>query len=104
MGRAVKVERMMVRLKSPKVGDIVRVKNCEMHFYLPDRLPDRSDAVLIGRESGRYIVHALGQDWNIAMQCIEHEEEMLLGGRWLDKWDRRVRRTRALLDRIDEME
>src|SRR2546423_1468139 len=101
MGRAVQLERMMVRLKSPKVGDVVRVKNCEMHFYLLDGLPDRSEAVLVGRESGRYIVHALGRDWNIAMQCVIHEEELLLKGRWLDQWDRRVPRVKAMIKRLD---
>src|SRR3954471_15992333 len=101
MGRAVKVERLMVRLKPPKIGDVVTVKNCEMHFNLPDGLPDRSEAILVGRESGRYIVYALGRDWNIAMQCIEHREEMLLGGRWLDRWDRRVRRVQAMIGRLN---
>jgi len=61
------------------------------------------DAVLVGRDSGRYIVHALGRDWNIATQCVEHEEEMLLGGRWLDKWDRRVRRVKAMVARTDAL-
>jgi hypothetical protein len=85
------------RFQPNSPGDVVTVKNCEMHFYLPDR----SEAVLVGRESGRYIFHALGRDWNIAMQCIEHEEEMPLGGRWLGKWDRRVRRAKAMIDRLD---
>lgn len=101
MGRAVKVERMMVRLKRPQIGDVVRVRDCEIYFHLPEGLPDKTDAVYVGHESGRYIVRALGRDWNIPMQCIEHDEEMLLGGRWLDKWDRRVRRVKMLIDRLD---
>jgi hypothetical protein len=56
-------------LKAPKLGDVVRVKDCEIYFYLPEGLPDRTDAVLIGRESGRYIVRALGRDWKLASQA-----------------------------------
>jgi|GraSoiStandDraft_4_1057263.scaffolds.fasta_scaffold1882974_1 hypothetical protein len=36
MGKGVIVERMMVRWKSPKIGDVVRVKNCDMNFFLPE--------------------------------------------------------------------
>src|SRR5207302_943885 len=95
--------RMMVRLKAPKIGEVVRVKNCEIYFYLPEGLPDRTDAVLVGREPGRYIVSGLGREWNIPMQCIEHDEEMLLSGRWLDRWDRRVRRVKAMVARMDAL-
>jgi hypothetical protein len=101
MGKGVFVERMMVRLQSPKIGDVVRVRSCEIYFYLPEGLPEWTDAVLVGRESGRYIVSALGRDWTIAMQCVEHDEEMLLGGRWLDRMDRRVRRVQAMVRRMD---
>lgn len=104
MGKGVVVERMQVRLKMPKPGDVVRVRNCEIYFYLPEGLPDRTDAVLVGREPGRYVVSALGREWNIPMQCVEHDEEMLLGGRWLDKWDRRVRRVKAMVNRMDSVE
>jgi hypothetical protein len=82
-------------------GDLVRVRDCEIYFHLPEGLPDKTDAVYVGHESGRYIVRALGRDWNIPMQCLEHQEEMLLGGRWLDSWDRRVRRTQEMIDRLD---
>ena len=101
MGKAVPFERMQMRWKSPRIGDRVRVKDCEMHFYLPDGLPDRTDAVLVGRESGRYIIEAFGRTWNIAMQCVDHQEEFLLQGRWLDKSDRRVCRVRAMVRRVD---
>ena len=50
MGKGAVVERMMVRLKAPKIGDVVRVKNCEIYFYLPQGLPEYTDAVLVGRE------------------------------------------------------
>jgi hypothetical protein len=95
---------MMVRLKAPRIGDVVRVKNCEIYFYLPEGLPDHSEAVLVGRAPGRYIVEAFGQMWNIPMQCVEHDEECLLDGRWWDKWDRRIRRVKALADRMDALE
>jgi hypothetical protein len=84
MGKGVVVERMMVRLKAPKIGDVVRVKNCEIYFYFPEGLLDRSEAVLVGREPGRYIVEAFGRTWNIPMQCVEHDEECFLDGHWLD--------------------
>jgi hypothetical protein len=100
MGRMIEVDGMQVRLKAPKVGDVVRVKDGEMYFRLPAGLPDGSEAVLVGQDSGRYIVRAFGQDWNIAIQCLVHEEELLLGGRWLDRWDRRVRRAQAAIDRL----
>jgi hypothetical protein len=101
VGKGVVVEPMMMRLKAPKVGDVVRVKNCEIYFYLPEGLPDRSEAVLVGREPGRYVVSALGREWNIPMQYLEHDEECLLEGRWLDKSDRRVRRVQAMVRRMD---
>lgn len=104
MGKGVVLERMQMRLKPPRIGDVVLVKNSEVYFYLPEGLPDRSNAVLVGREPGRYIVEAFGRKWNIPMQCVEHEVEMFLGGRWLDKWDRRVRRVQALLDRAHALE
>lgn len=91
---------MMVRLKAPKIGDVVRVKDTEMHFYLPEGLPDGAEAVLVGRESGRYIVQAFGREWNVAMQCLVHEEEKCLDGVWLDAWDRRVQKAEARLRRI----
>jgi hypothetical protein len=103
MGKGLVVERMMVRLKPPKIGEVVRMKNCEMYFYLPEGLPEYSDAVLVGRESGRYIVEAFGRTWNIAMQCVEHDEECLLQGRWLDQFDRRVRRVKAMVQRVDAL-
>jgi hypothetical protein len=83
LGKGLVVERMMVRLMSPKIGDVVRVRSCELCFYLPNGLPEYTDTLLVGRVPGRYIAHAVGRDWNIATQCVEHEEEMLLGGRWL---------------------
>jgi hypothetical protein len=43
------------------------VKNCDIYFYLPDRLPDSSDAVVVGHESGRIIVEAFGKQWNLAL-------------------------------------
>lgn len=112
---------MMVRLKAPRVGDVVTVTNCEMHFYLPAGLPDRTEAVLVGREPGRYIVLALGREWNIPMQCVVHVEEECMDGsgfgdlirqrfpriavhmkekRWLDRWDRRVRKAEEMLERM----
>ena len=100
MGMRVDCQGMQVRLKAPKPGDVVTVKNCQIYFYLADGLPDRTQAVFLRQEPGRYIVSALGREWNIPMQCIEHEEERLLGGQWLDKWDRRVRRAQAMVDRM----
>ena len=38
------------------------------------------------------------------MQCVEHEEEWFYAGQWLDKWDRRVRRAQALIDRLHALE
>jgi hypothetical protein len=95
---------MQVRLKAPRIGDVVMVRDCEVYFHLPDGLPDRSQAVLVGREPGRYIVEAFGRTWNIATQCVEHDEEWFYEGRWLDKWDRRVRRAQALIDRVHALE
>jgi hypothetical protein len=86
---------MQVRLKAPRIGDVVIVKDCEMHFHLPAGLPDRTSAVLMGRDSGSYIVHAFGRNWNIPLQCVEHDEERCLNGVWLDRWDRRVRKVEA---------
>ena len=62
MGMRIDTHGMLVRLKPPKVGDVITVKNCEMHFYLPNGLPDRTQAVLVGHESGVYIVSALGRE------------------------------------------
>jgi hypothetical protein len=104
MGRAIEAEGMQVRLKAPKFGDVVTVRDCEVYFHLPEGLPDRSQAVLVGREPGRYIVEAFGRTWDIAMQCVEHERELMLNGRWLDQWDRRVRRAQAYLDRMHALE
>lgn len=104
MERAVKVERMMVRWKAPRIGDDVVVRSSEIYFQLPHGLPEFTRAVLVGREPGRYIVEALGRIWNIPFQCLEHEEECLLHGRWIDKGDRRVRRVKAMLDRIQTQE
>lgn len=95
---------MQVRLKPPKVGDVVTLKNCEIYFYLPDGLPDRTQAVYVRHVPGRYIVEALGREWSIPMQCLEHEEERFYDGRWLNKWDRRVRRAQALIDRKHALE
>lgn len=71
------------------------VKNCEIYFYLPDELPDRSQAVVVGRDSGRIIVEAFGRQWNLAMQCVDNGEEYFCHGEWLDKNDRRVRKALA---------
>jgi hypothetical protein len=104
MGMRVECEGMQVRLKAPRIGDVVTVVNAEVYFYLPKGLTHRTQAVLVGRAPGRYIVEALGRTWNIAMQCVEHEKELMLNGRWLDQWDRRVRRARAHIDRIHTLE
>jgi hypothetical protein len=95
---------MQVRLKAPKMGDVVTVRSAKIYFYLPEGLPEFTRAVLVGHDSGRYIIEALGRKWNIAMQCVEHDEEWLYDGRWLDKWDRRVRRAQALIDRLHTLE
>ena len=104
MGRRIETDGMQVRLKAPKPGDVVTVRDTEVYFYLPEGLPDRTQAEFVRQESGRYIVRALGREWNIPMQCIEHEEERFYEGRWLDKWDRRVRRAQALIDRMHALE
>ena len=104
MGMRVECEGMQVRLKAPRIGDVVTVRDCEVYFHLPVGLPDRSRAVLVGRAPGRYIVEACGRTWNIAMQCVEHERELMLNGRWLDQWDRRVRRAQAYIDRVHALE
>lgn len=104
MGMRIVTDGMQVRLKAPKVGDVVTVRSCTIYFYLPEGLPECTQAVLVGRESGRYIVSALGREWNIPMQCLEHEEERFYDGQWLDKWDRRVRRAQAHIDRLHAME
>ena len=98
MGMRIVTDGMQVRLKAPKVGDVVTVRSCTIYFYLPDGLPERTEAVMVGREPGRYIVSALGREWNIPMQCVEHEEERFYDGQWLNKWDRRVRRAQAYID------
>jgi hypothetical protein len=104
MGMRIDTHGMQVRLKAPKIGEVVTVRDTEVYFHLPEGLPHRSEAVVVGREPGRYIVSALGREWNIPMQCVEHEEEWLYDGRWLDKWDRRVRRAQALIDRMHALE
>jgi hypothetical protein len=104
MGMRIDTGGMQVRLKAPKIGDVVTVRNTEVYFYLPEGLPHRTQAVLVGHAPGRYIVRALRRDWNIAMQCVEHEEEWFYAGQWLDKWDRRVRRAQALIDRLHALE
>lgn len=83
MGMRIDTGGMQVRLKAPKVGDVAVVNN-EVYFYLPEGLPHRTQAVLVGHAPGRYIVRALGRDWNIAMQCVEHEQEWCYAGQ-LDK-------------------
>lgn len=104
MGKVVACEGMQVRLKTPKSGDVVTVRDTEVYFYLPEGLPHRTQAVFLRMEPGRYIVHALGREWNIPMQCVEHEEERCLNGVWLDNWDRRVRRAQAYIDRMHALE
>jgi hypothetical protein len=73
MGREIKVDSMQMRLKAPAFGEVETVRNCGSHFRLPPGLPEFAGAVLLGHESGRYIVHAFGRDWNIALQCVKHE-------------------------------
>ena len=91
---------MPVRWKEPKPGERVRVKNCEIYFYLTPGLPDQTDCTLIRRETGCYIVEALGRQWEIPLQCLVHEEERQLNGVWLDARDRRVQKSQAMIDRL----
>jgi hypothetical protein len=83
---------MQMRWRRPLIGDRVTVQDCEMYFYLPDGLPHGSRAILVGYDSGRYIVRALGRDWNIPMQCLVHNEEFEIGGRWLPATDYQARK------------
>src|SRR5262245_43105401 len=85
---------MQVRLRRVAIGETVTVKDSEMHFHLPEGLPDGAEAVCVGRESGRYIVQALGREWNIAMQSVRHVEEVLVNGVWLERYDRRAMKAR----------
>jgi hypothetical protein len=86
---------MQVRLRPCNFGDRVTVKNCEIYFYLPDGLPDHSEAVVVGHQSGRVIVEALGKQWNLPMQCVDNGADYFCNGQWLDQHDRRVRKELA---------
>ena len=90
---------MQLRWKRPLIGDVVTVRDCEMYFHLPDGLRDGTRAILVGDDSGRYIVQALGRDWNIPMQCLKHEEEFNLNGLWLPRDDRRLQKAMAIEQR-----
>ena len=104
MGMRIVTDGMQVRWKLPKPGDVVTVRSGTMYFYLPEGLPEWTEAVYVRHEPGRFIVSALGREWNIPMQCLEHEEERLYDGQWLNKWDRRVRRAQAMIDRMRALE
>lgn len=83
---------MQVRLRPCKVGDVVTVRNTEIYFYLPPELPDRTTAVVVGRDSGRIIVEALGKQWDVPMQCVDNGQELWVNGVWLDQHDRRAQK------------
>src|SRR5678815_3178073 len=95
---------MHVRLKWPKIGELVRMRNADMYFRLPVGLQDGDEGILKAYESGRYIVSARGRDWNIAFQCVVHQEERFLHGQWLDRWDPRVRREETRRKRMRDGE
>jgi hypothetical protein len=84
--------KVQVRLRPCKFGDVVTVKNCKMHFYLPDGLPDRSKAVVVGHTGGRIIVEAFGRTWNVAMQCVDNGADYFCNDQWLDQHDRRCKK------------
>lgn len=81
---------MQVRLRPCKVGDVVTVKNCD------PELPDRTEAVVVGHDSGRVIVEAFGKQWNVAMQCVDNGQELWVNGVWLDQHDRRAQKALAM--------
>ena len=66
-----------------------------MAEYLPDELPDHTQAVVVGRDSGRIIVEAFGRQWDLPMQCVHNGAEYFLNDCWLDQDDRRVKKALA---------
>jgi hypothetical protein len=91
---SVQLRLMELRLRMIRKGDRVTVRDCEKMFHLPEGLPEFTECIYVGHDHGSYILHALGREWSVSSHCVEHVEEVLVSGVWLEWNDRRARKAK----------
>ena len=74
---------MRIREITPKIGDMVTLKQPENSHSLPEELADGEQVKLISQEYRTMIVEKDGKQFSISALCVVHEFRYEVGNRWL---------------------